>query len=355
MSVDFQIIKRYLDGKGKQEDLETILSWFSGDETQADLRDQYYHYWNDLTGDNPLEGYDEEKMLGKIYHEIKLEESKLAEKQRKLRVRSMVANYLTRVAAVLFIPMTIIAFMNWQHSVKTASYPVYSEIYAPKGTHTKFNLPDGSSGYLNGGSKVRFPTVFAGDSREVNLDGEAYFDVRTNPDKPFVVSGQHIKVIAYGTAFNVEAYPEDRIEKVTLVKGKVEVRGGKEGHVKTMGVLTPGEMCVFDKKNFSGQFVEVDAEKVVSWKDGKLMFVNEPFEEVVRKLNRRYGVNITIGDEKLKDYTYLATFVEDETLDEVLKLLALSAPIEVTDLGRKIQPDGSYGERTIEFSYRAGK
>jgi ferric-dicitrate binding protein FerR (iron transport regulator) len=111
-------------------------------------------------------------------------------------------------------------------------------------------------------------------------------------------------------------------------------------------------MCVFDKKDFSSRFIHVDAEKIVSWKDGKLVFINEPFDKVVKKLNRRYGVNIIIEDKKLEDYTYLATFLQDETLDEVLKLLALSAPIKVTDLGREIEPDGSYGERTIKFHYK---
>lgn len=352
MKVDFQIIKRYLDGNGQEGDREKIVSWFSRQETEKDLHEQYRCYWNDMPETLRTEGYDEEKVLGKIYHEIKLEESKLSEKSERKRITRKIVTVLTRVAAILFIPLTILVLMNRGRFMYSEVYPAYSEIHAPKGTHTKFDLPDGSSGYLNGGSTVRFPTLFKGKNREVSLEGEAYFDVRSNPQRPFIVSGQNIKVVAYGTSFNVEVYPEDKINRVTLVKGKVQVKANESDRSQHLGTLLPGEMCVFDKEDSSSRIVSVDAEKIVSWKDGKLVFINEPFDEVVKKLNRRYGVNIVIEDKKLKDYTYLATFPEDETLDEVLKLLTISAPIKVTDLGREIGPDGSYGERTIKFRYK---
>jgi ferric-dicitrate binding protein FerR (iron transport regulator) len=193
--------------------------------------------------------------------------------------------------------------------------------------------------------------VFKGKSREVALNGEAYFDVISNPQKPFVVSGKNIRVVAYGTSFNVEAYPEDQMNKVTLVKGKVEVFGEKDNKTRSLGLLTPGEMCVFNSEQSSAEFVRVDASKITSWKDGKLVFINEPFSEVVKKLDRRYSVNIVIKDERLKDYSYLATF-EDETLDEALNLLKLSAPIKIKEREREKKPDGSYGERTIEFYFK---
>ena len=219
------------------------------------------------------------------------------------------------------------------------------------GTRTRFFLPDGSSGFLNAGSYIRFATVFKGKSREVILNGEAYFDVLSNPQKPFVVSGGNIKVVAYGTSFNVEAYPEDQVNKVTLVKGKVEVFGERNDKVRSLGILTPGEMCVYNNEESSSEFVRVDASKITSWKEGKLTFINEPFNEVVKKLNRRYSVNIVIKDERLKDYSYLATF-EDETLDEVLNLLKLSAPIRIKEREREKRLDGSYKEKTIEFYFK---
>ncbi|MDX9881377.1 MAG: DUF4974 domain-containing protein [Prolixibacteraceae bacterium] len=351
MKVEPYIIRRYLDGIGRKGDKETIMSWFSGLQTDAELRQVYKNYWDEMTDSPEKVGYSEEEMLGRIYHQIKIEESKSQAKPANRKMTQKIITIFTRVAAVLFIPLTIFILLNKDRLTSTDFDITYSEIYAPMGTRAKFFLPDGSTGYLNGGSSIRFASVFRGKSREVALNGEAYFDVVSNPQKPFVVSGKDIRVVAYGTSFNVEAYAEDQINKVTLVHGKVEVFGEKNNKAESLGILAPGEMCVINNEQSSSAFVRVDASKIISWKEGKLVFINEPFREVVKKLNRRYSVNIVIKDERLNDYSYLATF-EDETLDEALKLLKLSAPIEIRDLGRDKKPDGSYGERTIEFYFK---
>lgn len=351
MKVEPHIIKRYLDGTGRKEDKEIIISWFSDFQMETGLRQVYKSYWDEMPDSPEVEGYDEGKVLGEIYHQIKIEESKSQAKPAKWEVPQRIITILIRVAAILFIPLTIFILLNKDRLTPTDTSVAWSEIYAPMGTRTKFSLPDGSAGYLNAGSSIRFATVFKGKSREVTLNGEAYFDVLSDPQKPFVVSGNNIRVVAYGTSFNVEAYPEDQIHKVTLVKGKVEVFGEKNDKVRSLGILTPGEMCVYNNEQSSAEFIRVDASKITSWKDGKLVFIDEPFSEVVKKLNRRYSVNIVIKEERLKDYSYLATF-EDETLDKALNLLKLSAPIEIKEHKREQKPDGSYGERTIEFYFK---
>lgn len=345
------IIKRYLDGKQKKGDKEMIVSWFSNLGTDTELRRFYKTYWDEMPVSEKLDGYNEEHILGKIYHQIKIEESKSQFKPVKYELTKKVTTILTRVAAVLFVPLTIFILLNKDRLATTDSNIAWSEIYAPMGTRTQFSLPDGSTGYLNAGSSIRFTSVFKGKSREVSLNGEAYFDVVSNPQKPFVVSGKNIRVVAYGTSFNVDAYPENLFNKVALVKGKVEVFEGKDENLKSMGMLSPGEMCVFNNENLTGQFVRVDVSKISSWKDGKLIFINEPLGEVVKKLNRRYSVNIVLKDEKLKNYSYLATF-EDETLDQALHLLKLSAPIEIKERERERRPDGSFGERNIELYFK---
>jgi ferric-dicitrate binding protein FerR (iron transport regulator) len=214
-----------------------------------------------------------------------------------------------------------------------------------------FYLPDGSTGYLNSGSHLKFPAEFKGKSRKVELKGEAYFDVLSNPRKPFIVSGTSINVIAHGTSFNVMAFPEDKINQVTLVSGEVKIQGKRDGHIQNIGILKPDQMCIYDESSSFYRFVPVDANRIVAWKAGKLIFRDEPFEEVVKRLNRRYNTNMVIKDEKLKSYKYLATF-EDETLDEVIKLIKISAPIEVRELAREKNQDGTFDKRTIEFYYK---
>lgn len=325
MKVEPHIIRRYLDGTGKKGDKETIMSWFSGLQTDAELRQVYKNYWDEMTDLPEKVGYSEEEMLGRIYHQIKIEESKSQTKPANRKMTQKIITIFTRVAAVLFIPLTIFILLNKDRLTSTGSQVAWSEIIAPTGTRTKFSLPDGSTGYLNAGSSIRFATVFKGKSREVALNGEAYFDVVSNPQKPFVVSGRNIRVVAYGTSFNVEAYPEDQINRVTLAKGKVEVFGEKNEKLQSLGMLAPGEMCVFNSKQYSSESMRVDVSKITSWKEGKLVFIDEPFSEVVKKLNRRFSVNIILNDERLKDYSYLATF-ENDTLPEIsVSFLFISA------------------------------
>lgn len=349
MKVDYKIIKHFLNGIEEKENQTKILSWFTDFQADRNLRQEYLRYWNEeLTGDLNIEDYDSEKILGKIYHTIQLEESKSAIRR---KTTGKIISIITKVAAVLFIPLTIFIFLNRERYFETKANVTYSEIYSPLGTRTMFYLPDGSSGYLNGGSTIKFPTTFIGNTRDVNLIGEAYFDVVSNPKKPFNVNCKNITVVAHGTSFNVESFPEDKTNKVTLEKGKVEVLVKKNGQIQKLGTLNPNQMCVYNENTSSYQIIDTDADKVIAWKEGKLVFINDPFEDVINKLNRRYNINMIIKDSKLKEYTYLATF-EDESLDEVIKLLQLSAPIEVKNLGRKRKPDGAFEKRVVELYYK---
>jgi len=347
MKVDFQVIKRYLEGNEKDGDKEQILNWFSNLRYDSDLRKQYQHYWNELVNIPDFKGYDGSIILNKIYHKIKLEESGTLQEKRAV---TRIINILSRVAAILFIPIITFLLIYRNDSRPITNEEAYSEIYSPLGTRTMFYLPDGSKGWLNGGSYLEFPAAFKGKSREVLLRGEAYFNIKSDKKRPFIVSGTNFEVVASGTSFNVSAYPEDQLINVTLVIGNIKVSGIHYGKVRNFGTIKPNQMCIYDLSSFSHKIIPVDANKVISWKEGKLTFRNEPFKEVVRKINRWYNVDIIIKDKILESYTYLATF-EDETLDEVLKLLKLSAPIEYNDIGRELREDGTFEKRKIELYY----
>ncbi len=353
MKINHKILKRYLNGTGKRGDREKIISWFSDEKCRDSLLGGYKEYWEGLSDGDCPENYDDEKALGKIYHQIKLGETKTPPKRTTKKGANKVLMYFSRAAAILFVPLAIYTLINSGHLAISDSNITYTELHAPRGTRAKFNLPDGSTGYLNGGSTLKYPAKFSKNNRKVSLNGEAYFDVVSNQRKPFIVSGPSINVVAYGTSFNVEAYQGDKFNKAVLVEGKIEVFGKTKKQIRSLGMLRPGDMCAFDARKPSYNITKVDARKIVSWKDGKLIFTNAPFGDVVKKLNRRYSANIVIKDKELMTYAYLATF-EDETLDEILKLIQLSAPIEIKDLGRKSSSDGTYSERNIEFYLRKG-
>jgi len=344
--IDNKLLERYLAGKGTRQDKDTIIEWFSSISEESSLRKTSFPLW-----DNPdnrsllLEGR-VESLLDRIHHRIRLQE-KPAREERKTLIRTI--RILSRVAAVLFIPL-VIYLWTLRDDIHTAeSKLVYSEIYCPPGTRTMFYLPDGSQGWLNGGSTLEFPIEFKGKTRAVTLTGEAFFEVKSNPKKPFLVEGDYIKVKALGTSFNVMSYPGDSIHEVTLVEGSVEVLAKKDGTIHSYGTLDHGQMFSIDLVRSSFYRNIADVEKNISWKNGKIILRDDIMTDVVKKFNRWYNVNMVIKDKALESYTYVGTF-QDETLDEMLKLLSLTAPINYEDLGRKRNENGTFEKREIELS-----
>lgn len=345
--IDSKILERYLAGRGTKQDRETIIDWFSSLSEESSLRKRSFPIWNNPDSRSLLLENRAESLLDRIHHRIRLQE-KPVRKENKTILRYI--RILSRVAAVLFIPLVIYLWTLRDYIYTAKSALVNSEIYCPPSTRTMFNLPDGSQGWLNGGSTLKFPVEFKGKTRTVNLTGEAFFDVKSDPKKPFLVEGDHIKVKAYGTSFNVMSYPEERINEVTLVEGSIEVLAKKNGTIQSLGTLDPGQICSYDRASSLYNISNADIEKHISWTSGKLVFKDDSFQDLVRKCNRWYNVNLVIKDKALTEYTYVGTF-HDETLDEVLKFLCLTAPIEYKDLGRKRKDDGTFEKRKIELSF----
>jgi ferric-dicitrate binding protein FerR (iron transport regulator) len=175
--------------------------------------------------------------------------------------------------------------------------------------------------------------------------------VKTNPDKPFLVTGKNLCIVAEGTSFNVKAWEDTPETVVVLVEGKVNISFLKKQGQGLSTTLKPGQMFHYSHDVSSCYLQSVNVEKHIAWTEGKLVFREDPFSEVVKRINRWYNVNIVIKDEILKSYEYVATF-QDETLDEILKMLAISAPISYRELKRHQREDGTFEKRTIELYYK---
>ncbi len=349
MGLDQNILMRYLEGNWTEDDGLKIREWFNNLNDERELRASSKDYWNELQPDSKLEDYDETALLGQIYRQIRLNEFRTSRRQTSSH---RILNIITKIAAVLFIPMLIVMISSHYDTKIKASDITYNEIYSPPGSRTMFTLPDGSKGWLNSGSYLKYPQTFLGKTRTVSLKGEAYFNVVTNPDKPFVVSGKSLSIVAKGTAFNVTSWEDEPGTKVTLVHGKVEVYKDYKEKNSLIASLKPNQMLFYSPTGSGSYIKDVDINKYISWTDGKLVFRDDPFTEVVKKISRWYNVNIIVEDNSLKSYTYVATF-QDESLDEVLKMLKISAPIDYKSIARKQRTDGSFEKKTIEIYYKA--
>jgi transmembrane sensor len=332
--IDNRLLDRYLELLESNEDQLKIEEWFTDLQANEELRKYSKRKWDGLAypDETDLSGYDEERIHNRIHHLLRLEE---AANLPKARTWTKVIRIITRAAAVLFIPLALFTLLFLRGNLAEKRSVARAELFSPLGSRTSFELPDGSTGWLNGGSTLSFPTQFSRKTRTVKLSGEAYFDIVSNPKRPFTVLTGDLKVKAYGTSFNVLAYPEDMTMEVTLESGVVEVTKDVPGNTdKSLGRLDPGERGVYIPGTgyFKKDPVEVDL--YTSWKEGKLVLRHEPMIQMVRKLNRWYNVNMVIKDSHLDTYNYRATF-EDEVLDEVLTILKHTSNISFKELEEK--------------------
>lgn len=347
-SIDINILKRYLEGNGSPEDANIIRLWLENPESDQELIEKSRQFWDETAFDPDIKGYDSTHILDQIHHKIRSEEE-VTDKKPDKKVR--IIKYLTRIAAILFIPLVTVTMLLYFQYNNSSEIKSFSEIYSPNGTRTNFYLPDGSTGWLNGGSSLKFPTQFNGNLRDVKLVGEAYFNVTSNHKKPFIVSTKYIDIKVYGTSFNVMAYADEQTTEVTLERGVIELFRKSDNSVKNIGILKPNEFCTYNNVSDSSKIVSINSAEKLSWLDGKLTFRYEPFEEVIHKINRWYNVNMVIKDEQLNNQKYYGTF-KDETLEEVLKLLKYTAPITYKDFARERKQDGTFEKRRIEIYYK---
>jgi|WetSurMetagenome_2_1015567.scaffolds.fasta_scaffold04515_4 transmembrane sensor len=348
VKIDKEIFLKYLRGTGSDEDRKMVIHWMEAQANENELLEESFKYWDAIDLNMEIPEYQSDHLLNRLYHFIRLEEGKLING---IKPKTRFISYLSRIAAVITVPLliTTLAFYFQNRSYrKTVSW---TEIHAPYGTRADFSLPDGSKGTLNGGSTLKFPILFMGKTRVVELAGEAYFDVVSDKKKPFIVSTKDINVNVTGTSFNVMAYADEHVTEVTLKRGKVEVFKKKDNLPVSIGVLKPYEISIYNSSSDSAQIKSAKTMDNLSWLDGKLIFRYEPFEKVIYEINRWYNVDIVIKDKLLFSYVYYGTF-QNETLDEVLKLLQYTSPIIYKDFERQKNPDGTFNKRRIEVYYK---
>jgi Fe2+-dicitrate sensor, membrane component len=281
-------------------------------------------------------------LLDRVRHRICLEENR-----KTVRLNPM--QLVQRIAAILFLPV-LLSFMIYVYLNKTGSdHHAWAEIMSPAGGRTHFVLPDGSSGFLNNGSVLKYPVDFAGN-RKVSLTGEACFDIK-HTGEPFHVQTQRLDVAVMGTVFNVSAYAGDQTEEVILKSGKVQVStaDGKE-----LAVMDPGQLLTFGKSTQQFQLRNVDADQFTAWTEGTLIFRNEHLDKVIKRLGRWYNVDFEITDPELIGYTFHATFM-DEHLDEALKLLSLTTPIVYEEVRKAAVPGEIQERRKIKLKLDKNK
>lgn len=274
-------------------------------------------------------------VLHEIHHRIHLRQAK----KQNGRVYHLYQLAL-RVAAILFLPLLVFSsyfFLNERFGEQQATL---LQIVAPQGSRINFELPDGTKGILNGGSTIDYTSAFV-SNRDIKLEGEAYFDVAHDKKHPFTINANENNIKVVGTRFSLTAWPEENQTELVLEEGKVLFKPANQDKEIT---VTPGQRII--EKDGKLERSEVEIWKYTAWKDGKLVFRNDSMNELARRLSRWYNVEVEFDSNSLNDYTFRGVF-EDDSLEEVLRLLSMISPIDFKIVDRQINSDGSYTHKKV--------
>lgn len=209
----------------------------------------------------------------------------------------------------------------------------YVERTLPAGKTAIFTLSDGSKVHLNSESTLKFPKEFGEESRKIYLDGEAYFEVRSDEDRPFEVYAGSIKTTVLGTAFNVKAFPGEQQTQIAVKHGKVAVE--KEDSVNTSLLLTPNQWATFDKNQKEFQKESGDIRPIVAWKDRILFFHNKTVADAANMLERWYGTEIVVKNQALRSCVLQGEHKE-ESLENVLEAMKFALDMDYKFTGKKV-------------------
>ena len=344
------LLIKFLNSTCNEGELEEVLHWAKTEAYTEEARTLGYDDWkNYQEEDNLAEDERFSALFDKIQDEIdKREEEKEQADTHRL---PLFTKWLTRAAAILLIPVLgLFLFTLSENNVLNSLYGSAAvdslEIISPIGSRTVVQLSDGSQVYLNYGSKIKYPQFFDGDTREVYLEGEGFFEVAHNPEKPFIVKTGGVNIKALGTAFNVMGYAENSEVQTTLVNGKVVLEEeSTDGDIHTIGSMRPGQHVTYNKLTRKISSSKGNIEKYIAWKDGKLVFEDTPILEVAENLSRMFNVDIQV-DKEIEDYFYTVTFI-DEPLFQILDLMTIATPVQYKTLPRKKLADGTYSKQKI--------
>lgn len=216
---------------------------------------------------------------------------------------------------------------------------LYNTLLVPYGKRSEIKLSDGSIVWLNSGSKLVYPAVFNGDKREIYLEGEAIFDVAHNKNKPFIVISENQEIEVLGTVFGVTNYKDENALNTVLKSGSVQISYNNNSlsslHTDKMKI-SPGTKASYNKKTKSMISEKVNVDHYFSWRDGVLIFKNDDFQHITKRISRYYNIEIDIVNEDLAKETFSGYLDLNEDIDKVIQNINESTTMNYTFLGNKI-------------------
>lgn len=282
--------------------------------------------WNEIDGEASTETIEDlHKIKGIMRHQVRFK------RYVRLGIAAMLLVLLTSITTVLLL-------RRLEHIDKQDIQLV--QITVPNGTVRQIILADSTVATINGGSTLIYPSKFCSATRNVFLTGEANFAIHKDTAHPFIVQTEQLSVKALGTVFHVLAYPDSKWVSTTLKEGKTEVAVRQQLSSKSVNskyLMKPDHKLIYNKISREVTIVDVDAQQVLSWNEGNLIFDAIDFREVVSRLQHRYSIHIICRNMDAMRGLYHVKFKSEESLNSILKVLSnICTPFDYVQKGDSI-------------------
>jgi len=308
-----EIFERYIQKRATPDEVTRLSRWINDNEEITLWLEQQIN-----ASSSTMDSNVQLRMLQNIKSQI--EPKKLLNKTSEAPKRIQLNKWI-RVAAMFILPLLTAAGMYFYMSRNEASKAPLV-VAVERGQKANITLPDGSKVWLNSQSKLTYSSDFNIKKRELQLDGEAYFEVAHNPQKPFVVRSNDMAVEALGTTFGVKAYDEDKLISSILMQGKVRVTTPDGA-----AILLPNDRIMYDKTKRRKALSKVtNATDFTGWIHNELRFENESLGDIAKTIQRIYNVEVVFASEKLKNQRFTGT-INNNSLESVLNIISLTSPV----------------------------
>ena len=358
------LIEKYREDRLAGEDIKELISFLGNKETMSALQNINLEELEKISeSDFNGEEADYDEVFKNIASGIERKKNSETENITSLRREKIwrLSIQIASAAAVLAVVflLTRNLFFNPAGTIVTANEKSVNEVSTPFGAISRIRLTDGSEIILNAGSFLRYNNAYGHTNRDVYLEGEAYFKVRSDSSLPFNVNTGSLLIQARGTTFNVKAYADEKTIETTLIEGRVALvaEGKNEKSLETY--LVPNQKAIFLKDSRTVNFSDVldsesgtstgssvgdkklivspsvDTRQITSWINNELIIKNERLESLTVKLHRKYDLDFVFNDNEVKDFRFTGLLM-DEPVEQVLHALSLSAPVNYHVEGKKV-------------------
>jgi ferric-dicitrate binding protein FerR (iron transport regulator) len=328
------LLRKYLNKACTRQDLKELWQLMSELSEEDEIDPELQQLWNaEEEKSNPSKEVNRDKLFIRLQQKMREQEFDykriIANRPRRLTQRRLAQRRITQIAIAASLSGCI--FLSWwliNGRIRSRSSASAGLTVKKSAGHQVINLPDGTVVTLNHDSKLDYPAAFNSKTREVYLSGEAFFEVKGDVTKAFLVHTGRFVTRVLGTSFNIKAYSGDENISVTVTTGKVQVQ--RSDDKKPLGILLPGDQLVIGRPDFGGPdtggpdnkavLVKADLQKVLDWKKEDLAFDNITFDEAAVLIGNHYGVELRFQNEAIRNCRFTGNFGK-ESLEEVLDII----------------------------------